>query len=132
MKVSMVTTGYHRDVRLRSLLCLAALAGLVGSGAACAAGKDWPKPVRLVRQDLARHLQVSVASVKVVKVERVTWRDACLGLPSPELCAQVLTPGFRVTLGALGRKYRYHTDLNRAFRYAGPGDSPKRPGRLSP
>lgn len=84
-------------------------------------------PVQLVRQDLAERLGVAFNSIEVVQVEDVVWPDTCLGLPAPELCARGETPGFRATLVALGQEYTYHTDKSETFRFAGPGDVPKRP-----
>lgn len=47
----------------------------------------------------------------LVSTEAVEWSDACLGLAAPdELCAQVITPGYRVVLSSLDRHYVYHTD----------------------
>jgi hypothetical protein len=34
------------------------------------------------------------------------------------VCAQVVTPGYRVLLSAEGRRYEYHTDLETAVRLA--------------
>jgi hypothetical protein len=78
-----------------------------------------PLPVRLARADLAMRTHVPVASVTVTRQVRVTWPDSCLGVRAPELCAQVLTPGYSLTLSARGRRCVYHTDLRRTFRYAG-------------
>jgi hypothetical protein len=58
------------------------------------------------RLDLAHELLVSVISV-----EAVNWPDACLGISKAgEMCAQVITPGYRVLLEAGGKQYEYHTD----------------------
>ena len=39
------------------------------------------------------------------------WPDACLGLLDKEaMCAEVITPGFRVTLEANGKTYVYRTN----------------------
>ena len=86
-----------------------------------------PRPVVLVQQDLAERLNVPLNSVEVLQVIDMVWPDTCLGLPAPALCAPGETPGYRITLGALGQKYTYHTDKNEMFRYAGPGDYPQRP-----
>lgn len=46
-----------------------------------------------------------------VSAETVDWTDTCLGLSQPdELCAQVITPGYRITLSTLDREYEFHTD----------------------
>jgi hypothetical protein len=86
-----------------------------------------PRPVELVRQDLAEHLGIPIDDVHVVEIKEVIWPDTCLGLPAPELCAPGETPGYQVTLLALGQEYVYHTDKNETFRYAGPGDVPRPP-----
>jgi hypothetical protein len=83
-----------------------------------------PSPVELVLQDLAQQLEIAPNSIDVLRIEDVVWPDGCLGLPAPELCAPFETPGYRVTLHALGREYQYHTNRDSAFRYAGPGEAP--------
>jgi hypothetical protein len=41
----------------------------------------------------------AVTDPEVVSVEPVDWSDACLGIERPGMmCAQVITPGFRITL----------------------------------
>ena len=60
---------------------------------------------------LARQLQVDPADVAVVAAEPTEWPDACLGAGTPaEACAQVVTPGYVVTLRVDGQEYTYHTD----------------------
>jgi hypothetical protein len=67
--------------------------------------------VRLAREDLAGRLGVALNSVKVVSVEAAEWSDTSLGCPEPGMMyAQVITPGYRVILGADGQTYEYHTD----------------------
>lgn len=71
------------------------------AGAATAAAKA----------DLATRLGVAADSVTVASTEPVDWPDSCLGVTSPGIaCAQVITPGFRVTLEVGGQGYEYHTD----------------------
>jgi hypothetical protein len=46
----------------------------------------------------------------LVSVERVQWPDSCLGLArAGEVCAQVVTPGYRVVVSLGGRQLEYHT-----------------------
>jgi hypothetical protein len=69
------------------------------------------KAAELAVNDLAERLGVDRGSIAVASVEAVEWSDACLGIQAPDLfCAQVITPGFRVTLTAGGETYFYHTD----------------------
>lgn len=63
--------------------------------------------------DLARRLGVPRQDIGVEDVRERQWPDACLGLPGPgELCAQVITPGFAVTLRYSGALYVYRTNAD--------------------
>jgi len=43
-----------------------------------------------------------------------SWSDTSLGCPRPGMFyAQVITPGYLITLEVKGEKYEYHTDLER-------------------
>ncbi len=86
-----------------------------------------PQPVELVRQDLAEQLNIASNNIEIVQVKAVVWSDTCLGLPAPELCARGETPGYQVILRVLGQEYRYHTDRDETFRFAGTGDVPRQP-----
>ena len=49
--------------------------------------------------------------IKVVSVSPMEWPDACLGLPEAgEACAEVITPGYVVTLDLDGDVSVYRTD----------------------
>lgn len=49
--------------------------------------------------------------IEVVSVSPMEWPDACLGLPEAgEVCAQVITPGYVVTLDLDGDVSVYRTD----------------------
>jgi hypothetical protein len=70
--------------------------------------------------DLAARLDVPPEDVGVQEVTRVTWPDTCLGVPrAGEACAQVLTEGFRIVLGAEGKAHEYHSDLDTTIRSLG-------------
>jgi hypothetical protein len=71
------------------------------------------------RRDLSERLGVPEAQVSVEQVERVEWPDACLGAGGhDEVCAQVVTPGFRIVLEARGDQHVYHSDLKGNVRRA--------------
>jgi hypothetical protein len=56
---------------------------------------------------------VPVEEIEVVSAEEEEWPDACLGLAGEdEVCAQVVTPGWEVTLTADGEEYVVRTDQN--------------------
>jgi hypothetical protein len=60
---------------------------------------------------LATKLGVPASQITVVAVERVEWPDACLGAAGEgEMCAQVITPGYRIMLEVNGKQYEVHTD----------------------
>jgi hypothetical protein len=64
-----------------------------------------------LQQTLADELQIDADQVEIVSVEAVEWRDACLGVSSPDvMCAQVITPGYLVILAVDGQQYEYHTN----------------------
>lgn len=71
-----------------------------------------PQAAILARQELAATLGLQhELLVSIIKVEAVEWPDSCLGISSPDvMCAQVITPGYRVLLEANGRQYEYHTN----------------------
>lgn len=63
------------------------------------------------RQLLARQLHLDPTTIQVIKVEEVDWSDSCLGAGlANELCAAVITPGYKLTLSANGQTYVIHTD----------------------
>ena len=60
---------------------------------------------------LAEKLNVSVQDISLVSVEQVEWNDSCLGVGGPdEMCAQMITPGWKVVLEVDGKQYEVHTD----------------------
>ena len=60
------------------------------------------------RRDLAQRLGVSEDEIAEEAVEQVDFPDAGLGAPiEDEMSAQVITPGWRIRLGAQDRSYEY-------------------------
>jgi hypothetical protein len=65
--------------------------------------------VKLAKDDLSARLSISDEEITVISVESVNWPDTSIGLPEPDkVYAQVIVPGFKITLGALGQDYLYH------------------------
>lgn len=61
--------------------------------------------------NLIRHFNLTEEVIEVESVQAVEWADASLGCPLPgESYAQVITPGYLITLEALDITYTYHTD----------------------
>jgi len=60
---------------------------------------------------LSGQLGMPVDTVTIVEAVETIWPNACLGFPAEgEICAEVLTPGFAVTLEADSQRYSYRTD----------------------
>jgi hypothetical protein len=66
-----------------------------------------------VTQVLADEPQINTDTIQVISVQAVEWPTACLGVQNPEMmCAQVITPGYRVLLNAADVQYEYHTNAD--------------------
>ena len=60
---------------------------------------------------LAQLLGIAPDQIKLVSVEGVDWPDGCLGVQQwGVMCAQAITPGFKVVLEANGVPFEYHTN----------------------
>lgn len=63
------------------------------------------------RELTAAALGISPDDVTVTAIEPVDWSDASLGCPQPGyVYAQVITPGYSVTVTAGGQTYEVHMD----------------------
>lgn len=70
-----------------------------------------PEAAVMAQRVLADELAATPADIQVVSTEQVEWPNACLGLAEEgEMCAEVITPGFLVTLEVNGQQYQVHTD----------------------
>jgi hypothetical protein len=72
-----------------------------------------PAAALAARGMLVEQLNIDPDTITLISVEQVDWPDACLGVQTPGLaCAQVITPGYKVILGANGDQYEFHTNLD--------------------
>ncbi|MBE9068292.1 hypothetical protein IQ260_16695 [Leptolyngbya cf. ectocarpi LEGE 11479] len=56
---------------------------------------------------------VAPENLSIVKSEAADWPDACLGLSGPgEFCAQMMTPGWAVSVTDGDQTWQYRTDLD--------------------
>ncbi len=70
--------------------------------------------VELVKQDLSERLDLGRNQIEIASLEKVEWPDTSLGCPEPgQAYAQVITPGYEITLQAEGQRYSYHTGGDR-------------------
>lgn len=66
-----------------------------------------------VRTALAARAGSTMEEIVIASAEPTEWPDACLGLPTEgEMCAQVITSGFRVVAQVFGREYVYRTNAD--------------------
>jgi hypothetical protein len=73
--------------------------------------KNAPEAAVNAAADLAQRLKVDIDTIKLVNAEQIDWPDACMGIQQPGImCAQVITPGYKVILEANGQQYEYHTN----------------------
>lgn len=76
-----------------------------------------PTAVALARTFAAQRVKVNENEdeVAIVSVVQKDWPNACLGMPGntpeDEFCAEMITPGYEVTLKAQGRKFIYRTNM---------------------
>ncbi len=84
----------------------------VVSPSSAAAAIDLETATGLAIEAMAEWLGIPVTQLAVFGAEAVTWPNACIGLTRPGVaCAEVETPGFRVTLlDAFDNPHNVHLD----------------------
>jgi hypothetical protein len=71
-------------------------------------------------KDLSKKIGAPESDIAGVSQEDMTWPDSCLGcVQTGESCAQVLTPGYRITLRVRDATYEYHTNRSDRVRLCG-------------
>ncbi|MBD2122822.1 hypothetical protein [Trichocoleus sp. FACHB-262] len=83
-----------------------------GRSAGSSTSNSFPASVEnLVRQDLARRINVPPGRLRVTLAEPKVWNNGCLELAATnEICTQAQVPGWRVVLSAGQQAWVYHTD----------------------
>jgi hypothetical protein len=103
-------TGPERFVR-----CDAAGSGQQPTDAVLQAPGESPW-TKQAKQDLSAQLGIPEEAIDILSVEAVEWPDSSLGCPEPgRAYLSVVTPGYRIILGAKGTTYEYHADQSRAL-----------------
>ena len=78
--------------------------------------------IEKARKDLAQRLNVDASAIKEQSVEDDDFPDMALGAAEDdEMSGQMITPGWRIRLGAGGQNYEYRADKNqvRLYRFKG-------------
>ena len=69
--------------------------------------------IEKARKDLAQRLNVDASAIKEQSVEDDDFPDMALGAAEDdEMSGQMITPGWRIRLGANGQNYEYRADKN--------------------
>nr|WP_290221946.1 hypothetical protein [Trichocoleus desertorum] len=72
-----------------------------------------PSVANLIRQDLARRVNVSPGQLRVTLAEPKVWKDSCLELAAAnEICPPAQVPGWQVVVSDGRQTWVYHSDLN--------------------
>jgi hypothetical protein len=72
-----------------------------------------PQAALAARAMLVAKLAVDPDTIVLVSADQIDWPDACLGVQTPgKMCAQVITPGYKVVLSANGNQYEFHTNAD--------------------
>lgn len=72
---------------------------------------DYPPAVLAAINALSTQRNIPADQIVVVNYEAVDWNNACLGLAgSGEMCAEVITPGYRIVLRGGGGEFEFHTN----------------------
>lgn len=71
--------------------------------------------VEQARQDLAQRLNIPEEQITLLEAKAVTWPDASLGCPQPDMVyAQVLSDGALILFSVGEREYEYHSGGDQA------------------
>jgi hypothetical protein len=66
-----------------------------------------------VFKDVSEKTGVDSSKLRIVKVEKETWSDGCLGLAgSGSMCTQAMVPGWRVIVASGEQQWVYRTDAS--------------------
>lgn len=98
-----------------SLVIALFLASLLGTTSPTHAAVDAPDaaPIAATRQKLALMLGQRVTTIRLISSVATNFNDSCFGLGlANELCAQAITPGYKMTFTQGGRRYVFHTNAD--------------------
>jgi hypothetical protein len=80
---------------------------------AMSAAKLSPELQKTVLQAVGKQQKLAPDQLQITQVEEADWPDACLGLAGPdEFCAQMITPGWAITVTHGPQTWQYRTDLD--------------------
>ncbi|MEM7725525.1 MAG: hypothetical protein AAF208_04040 [Cyanobacteria bacterium P01_A01_bin.45] len=73
---------------------------------------ELPVPIKsAVLSNASKQTSKSVAKLRITQTQKQNWGNSCLGLAQEgEICAQVITPGWKVVVSDGQREFIYRTD----------------------
>ena len=72
-----------------------------------------PELQQAVLRAVSAEQNVPADRLEITTSEAADWPDACLGLAGPdEMCAQMITPGWAITVSDGQQSWQYRTDLD--------------------
>ncbi len=72
---------------------------------------------REVLRSASQQLELPTSKLRIVRTEKRTWQDGCLGLARPdEVCTQTLVSGYQVTVEGGSRRLVYRTNASGTVR----------------
>ncbi|WP_337883992.1 S-layer homology domain-containing protein [Fischerella thermalis] len=72
---------------------------------------DLPESVKTsILDDISQGANVEVSTLRIVKAEKITWPNSCLGLKGGGICSQPLVPGWQVVVAGERQMWVYRTD----------------------
>ncbi len=72
---------------------------------------DKSKAILAAMQAVNQATGIPLSEIQVASIEAAQWPDSCLGLArSDEMCAEVITPGWKIILDTADNIYIFHTD----------------------
>ncbi|PMB12131.1 S-layer protein [Fischerella thermalis CCMEE 5273] len=72
---------------------------------------DLPESVKTsILDDISQGANVEVSALRIVKAEKITWPNSCLGLKGSGICSQPLVPGWQVVVAGERQMWVYRTD----------------------
>lgn len=94
-----------------SQICIAGAEDCNDTPGSVGGGADPARAQEIVFADLESRVDSTAGEITVVSLEAAEWPNSCLGVEkADQVCAEVITPGFKIVLEQLGTQYEYHTD----------------------
>jgi hypothetical protein len=74
-------------------------------------GIEYPEEVQGNVERIVEKYGLNSDQITIISAEHVEWPNACLGLAGEdEMCAEVITPGWKIVLSSGGEVFTFHTD----------------------